>query len=109
MLLLQTPDSRRESHDLAARGERIDVCLIDGDHSYWGVRRDYIQLRGHCRFVVFHDVLDHDVRGGDTVRATRRALVARAQALFPRVDRVAEAVRKYERAEAARRERPAHE
>ena len=55
------------------------------------------------------DVLDHEVRGGDAVRAPRRALVARAQALFPRVDRVAEAVRKYERAEAARRERPAHE
>lgn len=47
--------------EMATNGSRIDVCLIDGDHGYWGVRRDYMQLRSLCRIVMFHDVLDHDM------------------------------------------------
>jgi hypothetical protein len=38
-------------------------------------------------------VLDHEIRGDARVVAARRALVERAQALFPRIDRVASAVR----------------
>ena len=32
-------------HQLTLSHRTIDVCLIDGDHSYWAVRRDYAQVK----------------------------------------------------------------
>ena len=37
----------------------FDLILIDGDHSYEGVRRDYELCRGHGKILVFHDVASH--------------------------------------------------
>ena len=44
-----------------ARGagtRRHDLCFIDGDHTYEGVRRDYTQLAGACGWIMLHDVQD---------------------------------------------------
>ena len=36
----------------------LNLCLIDGDHTFNGVRRDYIQYAPHCHSVVLHDIMD---------------------------------------------------
>jgi len=37
--------------------KNFSCCLIDGDHSYDGVRADYLKLRGHVsRLIAFHDI-----------------------------------------------------
>lgn len=33
-----------------------DLALIDGDHSYQGVKADFEMLRNHARIMAFHDV-----------------------------------------------------
>ena len=38
--------------------EPFDFCFIDGDHSYVGVRRDYVSFSSSCRSMMFHDVQD---------------------------------------------------
>lgn len=38
----------------------LDLCFVDGSHSYSGVRKDYDELASHCRFMMFHDVVDFD-------------------------------------------------
>ncbi len=41
-------------------GRELDVLFIDGDHTYEGVRRDYLRYRRFLRqggFVVFHDIV----------------------------------------------------
>ena len=43
------------------RGAPLGLCLIDGDHSYRGVLRDYQALGGSCRACLFHDVVDFDL------------------------------------------------
>jgi cephalosporin hydroxylase len=61
---------RGDSHDLATRtrlleilgGKEIDFLMIDGDHTYEGVRQDfeiYAPLVGDGRPVAFHDILPH--------------------------------------------------
>jgi predicted O-methyltransferase YrrM len=60
----------RDSHDASTRdtvtelldGRQIDFLLIDGDHRYEGVRRDfelYSPLVGPGGVVAFHDILPH--------------------------------------------------
>jgi cephalosporin hydroxylase len=62
-----------DSHQEATRadlvrlldGRRIDFLMIDGDHSYEGVRLDfemYAPLVGDGGLVAFHDVLPHPER-----------------------------------------------
>ena len=33
-----------------------DLCFIDGDHSYHGVKADYSNLVDKCKFLVLHDI-----------------------------------------------------
>lgn len=40
------------------RGERFDLCLIDGDHSYDWVARDFENIGQHARYCAFHDIND---------------------------------------------------
>ena len=40
---------------------RIDLCFIDADHTYNGVRNDYEELKTKCRTMMFHDTIDFDV------------------------------------------------
>ena len=50
----------RSSDDLrhlVARERRIDLMLIDGDHSAAGVRADWAFARSCGRFVAFHDIV----------------------------------------------------
>ncbi len=36
--------------------KHIDMCFIDGDHTYEGVERDYNNLKHLCDYMVFHDI-----------------------------------------------------
>ena len=59
-----------DSHDMKTRarleevlrGREIDFLMIDGDHTYEGVRQDfemYAPLVGRGRPIAFHDILPH--------------------------------------------------
>jgi predicted O-methyltransferase YrrM len=61
---------RCDSHDLSTRdavvkvlgGQPVDFLMIDGDHRYEGVRRDfelYAPLVGNGGLIAFHDILPH--------------------------------------------------
>jgi cephalosporin hydroxylase len=68
-------ESVRKSVKRALRGKRIDVLLIDGDHSYKGVRSDFVLYRDYVRdggIIVFHDIVkDYGARFGKrTLRYT---------------------------------------
>ena len=39
------------------RDKFFDVCFIDGDHSYEGVKSDYNICKTHARIFVFHDIV----------------------------------------------------
>jgi predicted O-methyltransferase YrrM len=44
------------------QGEKIDFLMIDGDHTYDGVKRDfemYAPLVGEGKLIAFHDILPH--------------------------------------------------
>ena len=70
-------DSRSSGvHDAverAAGGQRIDVLFIDGDHTYDGVRSDFLNYRDLVRdggVIAFHDIVeDHWTRFGRTTVA----------------------------------------
>jgi hypothetical protein len=34
----------------------LDLILIDGDHSYEGVKKDFDTLKNNARIIVFHDI-----------------------------------------------------
>ena len=36
----------------------IDLCFIDAQHSYEGVKEDYAEFAPHCRSAMFHDIQD---------------------------------------------------
>lgn len=36
--------------------QQYDFCFIDGDHSYKGVKRDYILIKKYARIIAFHDI-----------------------------------------------------
>lgn len=36
--------------------KHIDMCFIDGDHTYEGVEKDYNNLKYLCDYMVFHDI-----------------------------------------------------
>jgi predicted O-methyltransferase YrrM len=69
---LITGDSRStpvlEAVQRAIPGQGLDVLFIDGDHSYSGVRSDYLNYRKLVRdggVVAFHDIVpDHTTRFG---------------------------------------------
>jgi cephalosporin hydroxylase len=51
----------------ALRGERLDFLLIDGDHSYSGVKRDFLTYRHMVRdggVIAFHDIVPVHSNGG---------------------------------------------
>ena len=35
---------------------KYDLCFIDGDHSYAGVKADFEKIKGYSRYIVFHDI-----------------------------------------------------
>ena len=43
--------------------DRMDVLLIDGDHTYEGVTKDYIALKDKARVLVFHDIVNQACPG----------------------------------------------
>lgn len=40
----------------------FDVCLIDGDHRYEGVKADWLAYGPMCKRVAFHDIVGHGQR-----------------------------------------------
>jgi cephalosporin hydroxylase len=58
----------RNAVERAAGGAQIDVLFIDGDHTYDGVRSDYLNYRDLVRdggVIAFHDIVeDHSTRFG---------------------------------------------
>lgn len=58
----------RNAVERAAGGQGVDVLFIDGDHTYEGVRSDYLNYRDLVRdggIVAFHDIVeDHGTRFG---------------------------------------------
>lgn len=41
--------------------KKIDLCFIDGDHRYDGLRRDICQFKDRCKYLMFHDIVDSKV------------------------------------------------
>lgn len=41
----------------------VDLCFIDGDHSYQGAHHDVTMLMQRCRYIMLHDIVDIHVRG----------------------------------------------
>lgn len=35
---------------------RYDLCFIDGDHSYAGVKADFEKMKEYSRYIAFHDI-----------------------------------------------------
>ena len=58
----------RKAAKHAAGGQQLDVLFIDGDHTYDGVRSDYLNFRDLVRdggVIGFHDIVeDHSTRFG---------------------------------------------
>jgi FkbM family methyltransferase len=64
-------DTRIEVERLLA-GRPIDLLYIDGDHSYSGVRADFLQyarLVRHGGLIVLHDIIESDINPGVEVPA----------------------------------------
>jgi hypothetical protein len=56
----------KSSFDLSTNdiSEPIDLILIDGDHSYEGVKRDYeVSLQFKPKYIVFHDTVSSSCPG----------------------------------------------
>ena len=55
------PEIRRQVTECSG-GEPLDLLFIDGDHSYDGVRADFLEFRGLVRpggLIAFHDIVPH--------------------------------------------------
>lgn len=40
--------------------KHVDMCFIDGDHTYQGAEKDYQNLKHLCDYMVFHDIHCND-------------------------------------------------
>ena len=64
-------DSHSEDFQQWIKDKKFDLCFIDGDHSYKGVKQDYELLKDKGSIFVFHDVdsviFDHRHQAGTTV------------------------------------------
>lgn len=50
------------SDDVA--GLKSDLCLIDGDHSFAWIKRDYENLGKNAKYCMFHDILETEIIQG---------------------------------------------
>lgn len=56
-----TPETRARLEEIL-RGQEVDFLMIDGDHTYQGVRQDfemYAPLVGEGNPIAFHDIVPH--------------------------------------------------
>lgn len=62
----------RTAVERVVKGQGLDLLFIDGDHTYSGVRSDYLNYRGLVRdggLISFHDIVkDHRARFGRETR-----------------------------------------
>lgn len=51
-ILFLTEDSKK------IKGYINDLCFIDGDHNYYGVKADYENIGRHAKYCMFHDIAE---------------------------------------------------
>lgn len=67
--------STRDALSRALGGRRIDLCFIDGDHGYEGVRADCLMYGGMARpggLICFHDIVTPETSAGPLPVGVRR-------------------------------------
>ena len=45
------------------KDQHFDLCFIDGDHNYQGVKTDFENVGQFSTFCAFHDIINHQVPG----------------------------------------------
>ena len=56
-------DSKSHSFKKYMENNFFDLVLIDGDHSYEGVKNDYEYIKDRAKIVVLHDIVNNAAEG----------------------------------------------
>lgn len=54
---LEVVYGRSDCEGIVKSAPDMDLYFIDGDHAYESVKSDYLNYRGKCKYMAFHDIL----------------------------------------------------